>query len=166
MAKPEIVGSISGDGEVSTVYDHAGRFLFICDTEDIPKIKSCKFYKARGGYSQTYINKEWIFAHRLLANAPSGEIVDHISRDTTDNRKCNLRLCTHQQNSFNAKLSKRNTSGIKGVRWDKSRNKWYAYIAINKKLINLGRYCKFDDAVSARKRAALKYFGRFASEAT
>ena len=41
---------------------------------------------------------------------------------------------------MNKGTQKRNTSGHKGVSWDKSKNKWYSYITVNYKLINLGRF--------------------------
>jgi len=60
---------------------------------------------------------------------------------------------------INAKLSKNNTSGTKGVSWDNSRMKWIAHISINKKHVGLGRYEKLEDAIKARKAAEVKYWG-------
>lgn len=51
-----------------------------------------------------------------------------------------------------------NTSGVKGVSWNKSKEAWDAYINIHGKRIRLGRYAKFEDAVKARKRAEEEYF--------
>lgn len=51
-----------------------------------------------------------------------------------------------------------NTSGVKGVSWDKGREAWDTYINIHGKRIHLGRYAKFEDAVKARKRAEEEYF--------
>ena len=65
-------------------------------------------------------------------------------------------------NNEKSKLSA-NTSGHKGVSWDKSRNKWYAYITVNYKLINLGRFSILEDAIEARKKAEIKYFGEYRS---
>jgi len=50
--------------------------------------------------------------------------IDHINGNRNDNRIANLRLVTSSQNSFNMRLSIRNTSGIKGVHWDDVRKKW------------------------------------------
>lgn len=55
------------------------------------------------------------FMHRLLTNAKDGEIVDHINHDTLDNRRSNLRICTQQQNIWNRRKQKINTSGYLGV---------------------------------------------------
>ena len=51
-----------------------------------------------------------------------------------------------------------NTSGAKGVSWNKGRESWDAYINIHGKRIRLGRYAKFEDAVKARKRAEEEYY--------
>lgn len=51
-----------------------------------------------------------------------------------------------------------NTSGVKGVSWNKEKGAWDAYINIHGKRIRLGRYTKFEDAVKARKRAEEEYF--------
>ena len=56
------------------------------------------------------------------------------------------------------KLPTNNTSGAKGVSWNKSRQLWEAYITIHGKRINLGRYADFTEAVKVRKEAEEKYF--------
>ena len=78
------------------------------------------------------------------------------------NRKQNLRICTNQENNFNKGLYSHNTSGVSGVSWDKSRNKWEASIKINRKKIHLGRFENFNEAVNKRKEAEEVYFGEFA----
>ena len=51
-----------------------------------------------------------------------------------------------------------NTSGVKGVSWNKEKEAWDAYIGIHGKRIRLGRYAKFEDAVKIRKEAEEKYY--------
>lgn len=53
---------------------------------------------------------------------------------------------------------KNNTSGVKGVTWDKNRDQWLAQIVFKNHYYNLGRYYNFEDAVKARKAAEEKYF--------
>ena len=48
---------------------------------------------------------------------------------------------------------RRHTSGAIGVAWDRSRNKWMAYIGIMGRLKSIGRFSDFDAAVRARKKA-------------
>ncbi len=88
--------------------------------------------------------------------------VDHINQVKDDNRWCNIRECNSSQNKGNELLRADNTSGYKGVVWDKDRNKWRAQISINNKQTNLGRFdCKYE-AARAYNEAAIEHFGEFA----
>ena len=98
----------------------------------------------------------------LMGNTNEELVVDHINRNTLDNRKENLRLATMQQNAMNRSVQPNNTSGIPGVSWRKDRNKWRAFITINGKQKSLGLYENKEDAIAARKIAEEKYFGEFA----
>ena len=91
-------------------------------------------------------------------------VVDHINHDKLDNRKDNLRICSTRQNTMNQDVSKNNTSGITGVGWDKSSNKWIAYIKVNYRQITLGRFTNLDDAIQARMDAEIEYFGEYRNE--
>ena len=133
----------------------------LIDIEDVEKVKDLKWCLNGNGYVLHSTCKNKAFLHRLLTNCPDDMMVDHINRDPLDNRKSNLRIVSNQQNSMNKGPQKRNTSGHKGVSWDKKRNKWYAYITVNYKLINLGRFSILEDAIEARKRAEIKYFGEY-----
>lgn len=61
-----------------------------------------------------------IFLHRLIVNAAAGMEVDHINGDGLDNRRSNLRICTHAQNSRNSRsVNPNKTSKYKGVYKDR-----------------------------------------------
>lgn len=66
--------------------------------------------------------------------------------------------------SLTMKKPKTNTSGIKGVSWDKSRNKWVAQIQFKGKNYYLGRYANKEDAREAREKAEKEMFGKFLEE--
>jgi hypothetical protein len=134
---------------------------FFVDLDDFWKVKNICWNKNSYGYLRGWFNNKRILLHRLIMNCPNDMVVDHINHDTTDNRKVNLRVVTHQQNMMNTKKSKNNTSGVRGVKWHKATNKWSADITIKEKRINLGLYKNFDDAVQARKQAEEKYFGEY-----
>jgi len=88
-------------------------------------------------------------------------IVDHKNHDTLDNRMINLRIATKQQNSFNEKMvRKNNTSGFKGVCYDKVNNKWSVSIMYNRKNIKIGRYSDIKEAVTMRLMAELLFCGK------
>lgn len=64
-------------------------------------------------------------------------------------------------NNLTAKKPRNNTSGIKGVSWDKERQKWSAQIVFQGKTYHLGRYDKKEDAAEIRKIAEEKLYGNF-----
>jgi len=135
--------------------------LFYFDIEDYNLIKNYCWEKDSRGYIATKINNAIIFMHRLVMNCPDNMDIDHIYHNTWDNRKNEMRIVTESQNAMNRKIYKNNTSGVKGVGWNKLMNKWHAYITVNKVLINLGYYDNFNDAVEIRKYAEDKYFGEY-----
>lgn len=108
-------------------------------------------------------------AHRIAWVMVYGEWpakdIDHINGNPADNRIANLRLATDSENLCNQKKRIDNTSGVKGVSWSKKEEKWYAYINKNKKMIGLGRFHSFEDAVAARRAAEKQYHGNFARPA-
>jgi hypothetical protein len=70
------------------------------------------------GYLRHRIGKTVFRAHRvafLLMTGRWAKIIDHVNRDSTDNRWCNLREVTNRQNAMNAKRRVDNTSGSNGV---------------------------------------------------
>ena len=102
--------------------------------------------------------------HRQILKVPDDMFVDHINRNSLDNRKANLRPATPSQNVRNrAKNTNRTyTSKYKGVTWNRCIKPWRAHIHFNHKLISLG---SFDDEIRAAKaydRAARRYHGEFA----
>jgi len=81
---------------------------------------------------------------------PSGQI-DHINQDRSDSRIENLRDVAQSINQRNAKRSKRNTSGVTGVSWNKSSGKWIAHCRLQGKQVCLGTFVSIDDAATAVK---------------
>ena len=89
---------------------------------------------------------------------------DHIDRNELNNRRYNLRICTHKENCQNRGMYSNNTSGVKGVYWAKLIQKWTARIQIDGKNTNLGSFSKKEDAIIARLKAELQYYGEFAPQ--
>jgi hypothetical protein len=134
---------------------------FLFDTEDFEKIKEYYWSVDAAGYVNTSKNHKKIKLHRFIMNCEQDMVVDHINHQKNENRKSNLRIATIVENVRNSKISKRNTSGVTGVRWHKRYNKWIANIVVYGKTIHLGYYDVFEEAVKARKKAEEKYFGDF-----
>ncbi len=103
-----------------------------------------------------------ICMHRVIMATPDELEVDHKNHQTLDNRRVNLRLATRTQNITNQRISRRNTSGFKGVYWDKEHGRWRATISLNGKLRSLGWFNSPETAGEAYRRAATEVYGEFA----
>lgn len=101
--------------------------------------------------------------HRTLLGLKFGDKsrADHINGDTLDNRKCNLRIATSKQNSFNRKRASNNKSGFKGVYWKKEHGKWAAQCKINN-IGHIGYFSNKRDAAQAYIFVAHINYGEFA----
>ena len=119
-------------------------------------VAGCKttYYKNK---ARKLIRIDGLFlAHRLIYKWHNNSFdeslqIDHINGDSNDNRIENLRAVSHQENMMNMKMRCDNKSGISGVHWDKSRNKWKAVIQYKGKTKMIGRYDSLDEATKARK---------------
>lgn len=111
-------------------------------------------------YAYRMIGTTPVFLHRLIVDAPKGLFVDHINGNTLDNRRANLRLCTIAENCRNAKLSKLNTSGYKGVQ--KKGKRWQASIVSNRCGYYLGMFDTPELAALAYNKKAKELHGDFA----
>ena len=102
--------------------------------------------------------------HRLVAcafinNPDNKECVDHQDNDKTNNHISNLRFATSKENNQNRKISSRNTSGCKGIYFNKRAKKWHAQIKIDGIRVHIGYYDDLEDAKTARVNRANEAFG-------
>lgn len=122
--------------EIDT-YDNKGNVLvtYKLDVEDVPLLKGHKWrtvFKGKENDTPYMVTGHTIYFHRLVMGNVNNEI-DHINRDSSDNRKSNLRESYRTQQLANTSLRRDNTHGIKGVYFDKRNNKYHAEIQIFKK---------------------------------
>lgn len=117
------------------------------------------------GYISIGIKYNHYLAHRLAYLWMEGYIpkeVDHINMIRNDNRWCNLREASHSNNQHNKIKYKNNTSGYKGVFFDKERNCFRAEIRFKGNGLYLGRFPTAEEAYDAYCRKALELHGEFA----
>ena len=120
------------------------------------------------GYLVVGLNYKKYLVHRLVwvmhGNDPVA-VIDHINGDTTDNRIENLRASTHTENMCNARRSKRNTSGVKGVSLDKRTNKWVGSVWLERRIYTTQLFEQKDQCAEAVKTLRSELHGEFARHA-
>lgn len=159
--------TIYDSNEIVKNNDFAEMFLYnkkcevICktfiDIEDIEKIEKYK-WTFNGQYVKNEANN--IYLHRYILDYYGDEDIDHINRNKLDNRKANLRIVSHENNSHNKSIQNNNTTDFIGIIYDKTRNKWRVEIMYQSKKIYLGRFNDIEEAKIVRLNAELKYFGK------
>lgn len=128
-----------------------GAIDYIIDKEDIEKISKYTWAVAKrhhGIYAQvnTKNKPNEILLHRYIAKPKSGLCVDHINRNTLDNRKSNLRVCTYSSNNNNLSKQK-STHNLRYIHKTDRLNQPY-HVEIKK--IFRKRYSNLIDAIKAR----------------
>jgi len=145
----------------------------VVDDEDFERFGHLKFFahlenNKRNFYAYRSIRlpngrKTIRSLHREIMGVTDPKVkVDHRNHDTLNCQRRNLRACSNSQNGMNRKGHQANSkSGVRGVNFDKSKNKWRARIKVNGKRICLGRFVDKSAAASAYAEANRKYFGEF-----
>ena len=137
----------------------------LVDDEDFEMVSKYKWYYNKGYARRVFgkrPNRKWIFMHRFIMNPIKKVFLDHINGVGIDNRKSNLRFATNSENMRNRKIHKNNTSGHKGVYWDKEKNKWRVTIKCNNKKFYFGYFTNVLDASKAYNQGAKTLFREFA----
>lgn len=118
------------------------------------------------GYVAVEVLRHYYYVHRIAWLLMTGSWplheIDHANGISTDNRWCNLRAATRNQNNHNRRLGRNNRCGFKGVWWQKRRKKWYAKIEMGGTCRHLGSFDNAQDAARAYQDAATRVFGEFA----
>lgn len=139
----------------------------VVDDADFERVSAHK-WRFDGRYAVTHYRdflgapRRNLRLHRFVLSAKKGESIDHVNHDTLDNRKENLRRCSHAENNWNKGLTALNTSGFKGVYFHKASKKYMARIKVYGKTYYLGIFDDVKDAVLAYNKSAMKLHGVFA----
>lgn len=125
----------------------------IIDLDDLDRCKAVKWYarKTKNGiYAIGTVASKKVFLHRFVLNYDGHDDVDHINRNTLDNRKSNLRIVPHQINAAN--------NASTGVRRTPS-GKYQAFICHNYKTLYLGSFASEEEAIEYRRNKKRELFG-------
>ncbi len=119
----------------------------------------------KDGYISLTLGKVNYRAHRIAWYVmtgdwlPSSQDIDHINRNRSDNRWCNLRLKSRSENNLNSEKAPNSKSGVRGVHWVRKTNRWQARIVVDGILYELGQFDDFTAAIAARRAAEFRLLG-------
>ena len=137
----------------------------LVDADDYERVRAHRWHFT-GHYAARVMrmNGKWRrqFLHHFLLPTPDGFEVDYRNGDKLDCRHANLRLATTTENHWNRGLMRVNTSGYKGVTWDKRKRRWRAQIQTCGKNRFLGYFDTPEEAALAYNDAAIALCGSFA----
>lgn len=133
-----------------------------CDYEELSKYKWrwSRGYAKRNEKSPN--DRKMIAMHRVICGTPDGMETDHIDGNKLNNTRSNLRICSHMENMRNRGRQKNNTTGFKGVYFQKSKNRFVAQINIGGKPKYLGSFQSAEEAAKAYAIAVSTHHGEFA----
>lgn len=158
-SRPDLSHVTVPSGSIAIPVGNNGRHTII-DEDDYNLVCNYNWHFIKGGY---VYNSKIGLIHRLIMNPDKSKKVDHVNHDVTDNRRCNLRVCSHSDNTKNRISDEtRFTSKYKGVCWYKKYSLWVSRISCNGKRFCLGYFDDEVDAAKAYDEAAKKLHGEFA----
>ncbi len=149
----------------------------LVDDEDFERVSQFKWH---AHFNRTYANggaflasrtvgargnRSTVYLHRLIIEAGTGQIIDHIDGNPLNNQRHNLRIATRSVNGANTSqiLLTRNRSGFRGVSFYTPYSKWRAQIKATNRTVTLGYFTDKLEAAKAYNEAAKKYHGEFAT---
>lgn len=117
----------------------------------------------KDGYLRVKVGCRYILVHRLIWFIEFGEfpsfLIDHINGNKSDNRLENLREVTKSENATNCNTE--NSTGHKGVRYDKRYNTYQVRLTKNGKTFHLGQAKTFSEAIEIYNQNVDKIHGNF-----
>ncbi len=140
----------------------------LVDDEDYDRLRAVTSWCLVNGYAVWGYDKTRhtkvkppIYMHRMIVDVPDGMDVDHMNRNRADNRRCNLRVATRSQNSWNNERPV-GISGLRGVQ--RQKNRWLAKMKFQGKNMHIGSYLTPEEASAAFKAKAKELHGEFYRE--
>lgn len=141
------------------VMQYMSKAGFVTETlislEDVNEVAKYRWNPNTTKQGKTYMkNKKLGYLHRFLMNSPEGLVVDHISGDSLDNRRCNLRVVTGSENNMNRIDS--TIAGIAGITMLKN-GTYQVRLRKGQTAIYCATFKTKEEAVKARLKLELRY---------
>jgi len=146
---------------------HEGTFAIV-DVDEADRLLPYRWFLSNRGYVMRVrratdpAGAAQLMMHRSILECPPGLVVDHINHTKHDNRKSNLRCATKSQNAANSGPKRQNTSGFRGVSWDRRRSKWAGVIGDQGKNRFLGYFDCPKEAARVYDTALRELHGEYA----
>jgi hypothetical protein len=148
--KNDIVYDPDGNCYIEIISPKYGLFLVQIDEADIPLLSPYRWSMMRDKRRRKdaqfvphgSVDGKMKLMYHLLIQLPPGMVTDHVDGDPTNNTRANLRAVTQQQNMWNL-------VGAKGYHYNMQRNKYQAYIRVNKVMQSLGYFDTAEQAHAA-----------------
>lgn len=138
----------------------------IVDQDDYQMLSGYRWYAVpmgRNWYAMTSTSGSHVLMHRMLLGLTDpAQTTDHANGDGLDNRRSNLRTCSHRENMWNCRMPVSNSSGFKGVHLHRLTGRWRAQIRNDGSSRSLGLFDSPEAAARAYDRAAFAARGQFA----
>ena len=109
------------NGDTTTIYCLQKDKVFECiiDTYNLNKVKLNRVWVVNNSKlskrPRVVCDSSHIFIYKCLLDVPDGYVIDHINRDTLDNRMSNLRAVTPGVNMLNKEKYNNSKTGITGI---------------------------------------------------
>lgn len=157
-------------------YSSNKNIKFYIDKDDYEVVKQHTWYINSKGYVATRAKRNneespvyTMFLHRLIMNLGETdnyheEEVEHIDRNPLNNRRNNLMIKKHSENMLNKSKYKNNTSGVTGVNWSKSKQRWVVRVYKDSRVAFYTTKTSFKEAVESRLKAEKEIFGEHAGQ--
>jgi len=140
----------------------------LVDDQDFDWLNQWCWHRSKSGYARHSLKKPdpvygfAIYMHKLILGLGSGEMGDHRDRNPLNNQRYNLRPATNAKNQWNTGTRVHNTSGRKGISWDRNRGKWIAHFMHNGQMKHVGRFTSLEEATSRYDQMVIALKGDFA----
>jgi hypothetical protein len=153
-------GVVLFGGDMKEIAVSQGKLVQVSD-EDYEELSKYRWCLTGGKYVNRRKDGKVVYMHREILHPPDNMKIDHLDHNPLNNQRSNLRICTQLENTQNCRIHRNNSTGYKGVRFNKRNKNYTAQITVNHKLMWLGAFDTAEQAHQAYVTASEAYFGIF-----